>query len=80
MLLRHTSLANVSGIHTESIPYHLRGINRGQVEVMEWDEEAFQLSNQQQQNHAISKLDRKHTGEISIPSKGGDTITGKVIS
>lgn len=80
MLLRHTSLTNVSRIHTESIQYHLRGIDRGQVEVMEWDEEAFQLSNQQQQNHTISKLDGKHTGEISAPSKRGDTITGEVIS
>lgn len=31
----------VSGNHTESIPYHLRGIDRGQIEVMERDEEAF---------------------------------------
>lgn len=80
MLLRYTSFANVSGIHTESIPYHLRGTDWGQVEVMEWDEEAFQLSNQQQQNHTISKLDGKHTGEIRALSKEGDTITGEVIS
>ncbi len=61
-------LTNVSGIHTESILYHLRGIDRGQVEVMERDEEAFQLSDQQQQNHTVSKLGRKHTGHWR-PSK-----------
>lgn len=37
---------------------HLRVIGRGQVEVIERDEEAFQLSNQQQQNNTITKLDK----------------------
>lgn len=48
-------------------PYHLRVIDRGQAEVTERDEEAFQLSNQQQQNHTISKLNRGH-------KTGGDVI------
>lgn len=64
---------------SESIPYHLRVIDRGQVEFEEWDVEAFQLSNQQQQNHTISKLDRKkHTGCWNT-SMEGDLISGEVI-
>lgn len=45
--------------------YHLRMSDGGQVEVRQWHEEAFQLSNQQQQNHTVSKLEGKHTGDCS---------------
>lgn len=49
-------------VSTEATLYHLGGVDRGQAEAVERDEEALQLSNQQQQNDAVSKLDRKHRG------------------
>lgn len=63
---------NVAWIHIcESILYHLRVTDRGQVEVKERDEKTLQLSDQQQQNHTISKLDSKPTEHWNIESDKG---------
>lgn len=46
-------------LHSECDSYHLSGVDRDPLELVQRHEEALQLSNQQQQNHTVSKLEQR---------------------
>lgn len=83
MIIHSNKVIKLSGVCLKSPfcsckeSYHLVLIDRGQLEVVERDEEAFQLSNQQQQNHTIRKLDGKNTKNFRPHSSRTKSAQGK---